>query len=250
MTRPAKQAGALAERIAALGRQVTIFPLLDIQPLVDDSALKKELERLTDYAMAAFVSPNAIDAVFSRLTAWPDGVAIAVVGPGSRRALERHGLNSTNATIYSPVRTDRTDSETLLEALDLDTLRGRKVLILRGESGRELLADALRSAGAQVVQVASYRRLPPQLTADRRSTLQALLDAENDWIVTSSEALGILLNMADSVAGLKGVQKMQHQSLIVPHVRIKEYAESMGFQHICLTGSGDDSVLAALQSSS
>src|SRR3712207_5604492 len=92
ITRPRGQAEALAQRVAALGRQAVLFPLLDILPLEDDAPLKAALAQLPDYAMAAFVSPNAIDAVFAAAPKWPRGLAFAVVGEGSRAALARHGI--------------------------------------------------------------------------------------------------------------------------------------------------------------
>lgn len=248
ITRPIAQAECLARRVAALGREVIVFPLLEIHPLADTTALRAALNGLSKYAMVAFVSPNAIHAVFEHIRCWPPEVALAVVGEGSRATLAHYGLDASNATIYYPRDPARTDSQTLLEVLDLDALRGRRVLIIRGETGRELLSDALRGVGAQVTQVAAYRRAAPALDASRRSQLQVLLDTPNDWIVTSSEALGILLGMVESTAGTTGVAKMQQKHLIVPHVRIAEIASKLDFQHVTLTGSGDERLLAALQS--
>ena len=168
ITRPQAQAAPLAARLSVHGIDARIFPLLDIQPLADDSELKTRLAQLSEYAMVAFVSPNAIDAAFAHLADWPRGVTAAVVGHGSRHALARHGLTEDSASIVSPVDPHRTDSETLLEVLDLATLTGRKVLIIRAETGRELLADRLREAGIIVEQVAAYRRGAPTLDEHRR----------------------------------------------------------------------------------
>lgn len=248
ITRPVAQAECLARRVAALGREVIVFPLLEIHPLPDPTALRAALSGLSKYAMVAFVSPNAIHAVFEHIRCWPPEVALAVVGEGSRATLAEYGLDASNVTIYHPRDAARTDSQTLLQVLDLEALRGRQVLIIRGETGRELLADALRGVGVQVTQVAAYRRAAPELDAARCSQLLVLLDTPNDWIVTSSEALGILLKMVESIAGNAGVAKMQQKHLIVPHVRIAEVARKLHFQQITLTGSGDERLLAALQS--
>jgi uroporphyrinogen-III synthase len=249
ITRPLAQATPLAQRVAAMGRTPVVFPLLEIQPLPDPAPLQAALRDLQCYAMVAFVSPNAIDAAFGVLPDWPRGVAIAVVGEGSRQALARHGVTAANATIFSPRDPMRTDSQTLLDALDLDALRGRQVMIIRGESGRELLADALRAAGVQVTQVTAYRRAAPALDEACRQELSRLLDLPNDWIITSSEALRILLDMAGRLAGDAAILKIQRQRIIVPHARIAETAEMLGFQNVTLTGSGDEQLLAALKSS-
>ncbi len=247
ITRPLAQAEPLASRIAACGREAVVFPLLEIQPLPDQDALRRALEGMEQYAMVAFVSPNAIDAVFAIRRQWPAHVAIAVMGKGSRAALVRHGLTDANARICMPVDPQRTDSQTLLEALDLEALRGKRVLIVRGESGRELLADALRGAGVNVEQIAAYRRAAPVLNSRMQLQLRQLLDQCADWVITSSEALRILVGMVREVAGDDGVVKMQQQRLVVPHVRIEETARGLGFANIMRTASGDDQLVAALQ---
>jgi uroporphyrinogen-III synthase len=247
ITRPLAQAKPLAQQVAALGRDAVVFPLLEILPLHDSTKLRSTLEKLEDYAMVAFVSPNAIDAAFAHVPQWPTNVPLAVVGEGSKAALAQHGLTPANATIISPVDRTRTDSQTLLEVLDIGALRGKKVLIIRGETGRELLADALREKGVEVEQLAAYRREAPTLDDSRRQTLQRLLDTSADWVITSSEALRFLLQMVRELAGDAGVVKMQQQNLIVPHIRIAETAHALGFSHITQTGSGDEQLLAALQ---
>lgn len=247
ITRPLAQAEPLAQKLAAAGREAVVFPLLEIQPLPDTTALKAALDDLGNYAMVAFVSPNAIDAAFSHIDQWPSHVALAVVGEGSKAALAQHGLTPANATIYSPVDPQRTDSQTLVEALDLDALRGKRALILRGETGRELLADALREHGVNVDQVAAYRRAAPVLDQAKADHLRRLLEGGADWVITSSEALRILMGMVGETGGEPAVVKMQQQRLVVPHVRIAETARSLGFVDVVQTGSGDEPLLAALQ---
>lgn len=248
VTRPQAQALDLARRVESSGRQVVVFPLLDILPLPDTAPLRQSLQNLERYALIAFVSPNAIDAAMAVRPDWPQTIPLAVVGEGSRAALAAHGLTAAHCTIYSPRNPDRTDSQTLLEELDLPALRGKQVLIVRGETGRELLGDALRAAGVHVSAVAAYRRMAPAFTAERRSELNRLLQGQNDWIVTSSEALRFLTQMVAQLDDEGSVAKMQQQRLIVPHVRIAETARSLGFPLVTLSRSGDDGLLAALQS--
>lgn len=248
LTRPAAQAGPLAARLVASGYVAHVFPLLDIQPLHDSLALQAVLARLSDYAMVAFVSPNAVDAAFAHIANWPRAVTAAVVGAGSRLALAQHGVTDATATIVSPRDPHRTDSETLLLELDTEALRGKKVLIVRAETGRELLADQLRAADIIVEQVAAYRRLAPALTPERMAELQALLQQDNDWVITSSEALRFLQDMVQQAAGTAGWTAMLQKNLIIPHERISQTARSLGFQQIIQTGSGDDALCAAIQS--
>ena len=248
ITRPLAQAEELAQRLRAVGRQVVVFPLLEIHALPDPAPLRAVLARLDEFALVAFVSPNAIDATFSFIQSWPDNVPLAVMGEGCRRALARHGVTAGRYQITSPIDRQRTDSQTLLEALDLTLLRERRVLILRGETGRELLADAMRTAGIVVEQVAAYRRVAPVMTELRAQQLATLLQMHNHWIITSSEALHILMKAVEQIDPQMGVAKMLQQKIFVPHYRIAETAKRLGLEQIFLTPAGDDGLLTALQS--
>jgi uroporphyrinogen-III synthase len=250
ITRPRQQAEPLARAVAALGRTPVLLPLLEISPLPDDSELRTVLAGLDAYALVAFVSPNAIEAAFAHIGRWPQGVDIAVVGEGSRAALAKHGVSAGSVRIHCPQDPAHSDSEHLLQVLDLARLAGRRVLVVRGEGGRELMPDALRGAGATVETVAAYRRTVPAMTPELATRLRGLLLEPNDWIITSSEALRGLVSLVDQLDTASGDlhQQLSRQRLIVPHARIHETARGLGFTQLTLTGSGDERLLAALQS--
>jgi len=254
ITRPRAQAAALAQAVEGSGRTAVILPLLEIGPVADVAPLRAALAELDDFALVAFVSPNAIDAAFAYVDAWPPAVPLAIVGDGSRAALGRHGVRGDAFTIFSPADSAHSDSEHLLQSLDLAAFAGQRVLIVRGDGGRELLADALRAAGARVDAVAAYRRATPVLTPELAARLRALLAQPNDWIITSSEALrglaGLVRSLDDGAEGSAGALMpcFMQQRLIVPHARIAETARALGLEHVLLTGSGDARLLAALQS--
>jgi uroporphyrinogen-III synthase len=247
VTRPRAQAGGLAEALRAIGRTAEVLPLLQIATADDPAPLRAALAALHDYALAVFVSPNAVDAAFAHLDAWPPAVPLAVVGEGSRAALARHGVAAPVHTIHSPLDPARADSEHLLQSLDLAAFAGRRVLIVRGDGGRELLADALRAAGATVEAVAAYRRSTPELTPELAARLRVLLAQPNDWIITSSEALRGLAALVAAL-GPELQERFERQRMVVPHARIAETAHALGLRHVTLTGSGDARILAALQS--
>jgi len=245
ITRPRAQAEPLAARLAAGGHPAVVFPLLEIAPLADDSALRAALAQLDSFALAAFVSPNAIDAAFAHVKDWPDTLPIAVLGEGSRVALARHGVG---CIVHSPPDPEHSDSEGLLSVLDLAALRGQRVLLVRGESGRELLADALRAAGAEVVAVPAYRRSVPALSPALARELAPLLATPHLWVVTSSEAMRGLAALAAALDPQGHVVKMQQQQFIVPHARIAQTARELGLTQVTLCASGDEGVFAAIQS--
>ena len=77
VTRPAAQAGRLAELISAQGGEPVLFPLLEIGPAVDPLPLQQAIARLDKYALAVFISPNAVDYSVPLVLAhcpWPAGV--------------------------------------------------------------------------------------------------------------------------------------------------------------------------------
>jgi uroporphyrinogen-III synthase len=268
ITRPRAQAEALAPRIAALGLRPVIFPLLDIRPLDDTAALQAALRNLPSYAMVMFVSPNAIDAAFRHIDTWPATVAIGIVGAGSMAALAHHGVDASNTRIFAPPSPEKTDSEGLFAVLDKSALQGRRVLIVRGQAGRDFFSEALQQIGVQVDHVSAYRREAPVCDNAAIAQLRELLDSNSVWIITSSEALRNLMQMlerADAqtaahsaahstpdtvtpVTPIGAVVKMQQKQIIVPHPRIAATARLAGFSHVTLTGSGDERLLAALQS--
>ncbi len=248
VTRPAAQAVQLVTLLQQMGFTADQFPLLEIHPLIDSAPLRAVLARLDAFSLVAFVSPNAIDATFTHVTQWPAHLPVAVMGEGSRQALVRHGIVAPRYHIISPTDPQRSDSQTLLRELDLPALRAQRVLILRGESGREWLADALRAARIEVEQVAAYRRSEPVMTAARSEQLRSLLQQHPRWIVTSSEALQNLIHAAKVVDPEFGVAKMQRQKIFVAHARIVETAAALGFHKVFLTAAGDAGILTALQS--
>lgn len=248
ITRPRVQAEALAAQVRRAGREVVLLPLLDIAPLADPSALRATLAQLASFDLVAFVSPNAIDAAFAYLDGWPPTVAIAVLGESSRAALAAHGVDAARVVIHQPPGDGPSDSEHLLSALDLAALRGKRVLVVRGESGRELMVEGLRAAGAEVATVAAYRRSVPALSPALALQLERLLARPHDWIITSSEALRGLVALVREAGGEAAVVKLQQQHLLVPHQRIADSAAALGFTRLTQSGSGDERLLAALQS--
>jgi uroporphyrinogen-III synthase len=245
------------ERLQQVGRQSVVFPMFEIETLLENPKLDQALCDLKSYALVMFVSPNAVDALFSRILDktwhWPTSTAIAVVGAASRQALLKHGIDETAVRIISPTNAERTDSETLLAELDLLALRGQKVLIIRADSGRDFFADVLRNAQIEVQAITAYRRVTPVFDEIKKQELQTYLNAACAWVITSSAILKTLLAWCAQLDQaqldqVSAVAKMQQQHLYVPHFRIAEVARELGFKHISLSASGDEKLLLALQS--
>ncbi len=238
VTRPAHQAGSLAGMIRAAGGHAIIFPALEILDPADPQPLLDAIDQLDTYDLAIFISPNAVTRAMSRIIgrrSWPAGLRAAAIGKGGVRELERYGIRE----VIAPQRAF--DSERLLEMPQLQAVSGQRVLILRGDGGRELLGDTLAARGAQVNYVACYRRARPQ--ADAAPLLQAwACDAVHAVIVTSSEGLRNLFVML----GKPGEPLLQRTPLLVPHPRIAVVARELGCREVVETAPGDDGLIEAL----
>lgn len=232
VTRPAAQAGALAKLIHAAGGVAQIAPLLEITPH-HTPALRALGARLATYQFVVFVSQNAVACAGPQLLAhgpWPATTRAVVLGPGSAAALAASGVNDV------VVPAGPFDSETLLQhpALQSESVRGARGVILRGQGGRDLIFQTLTARGAQVEYVQCYTRHPadpvPVVAALRAGAAVAL---------TSSEALEWLTRAAG--------EQLRAGPLFVPHPRIALAAQQAGWQDVVLTPPGDAGLVQGME---
>ncbi len=234
VTRPREQAAQLQQRIAQLGGNAVLFPLLEISPPADTQALRDLVARLSGFDLAIFISPNAVQYGMAAIRAGgglPSGLRVATVGQGSAQALRDAGVTEVIAPL------EHFDSEALLALPELQSVQGWKIAIFRGDGGRELLGDTLKARGAGVEYAACYRRSKPQ------QDIGALLHSRPDALtLSSSEALGYLWDMLDE----SDRARLASVPLFVPHARIAAKARQQGWQTVVQTTSGDDGTVSGL----
>jgi uroporphyrinogen-III synthase len=150
-------------------------------------------------------------------------------------ARARHGV----AGVIAP--TGRFDSEALLALPALANVGGWRVVIFRGDGGRELLGDTLRERGATVDYVECYRRARPN--ADVEPLLKRWGRGEIDAVtVSSSEGLRNLYDML----GKLGQAWLKRTPLFAPHARIAANARALGCERVIETGPADEGLCAGL----
>lgn len=164
VTRARDRASTLAGKLRGLGCQVIELPVSRTEPIdTADPKVSEPLERFATggFDLICFTSPTGVASFFSLIEdrgldarAFA-GSELAAIGPSTARALADHGL----AADYLP---DRFVSEGMLKALEKVPMEGRHVLMARAEEGRDLLPDALRERGAEVVVMPVYRTVPEQ----------------------------------------------------------------------------------------
>jgi uroporphyrinogen-III synthase len=235
ITRPARQAALLAQQIAAVGGTPLIFPTIAILPPDDTQALDDVRRRLAQFDYAIFVSANAAEFGIGDPAAWPVALPAFAPGPGTATALAAAGIGE--------VRQPRTtmDSEGLLELDDFVAPAGKRVVIFRGGTGRDLLGDTLTARGAHVTRVDCYRRARPQGGAEGLTA--AWRERRVDAItVTSSEGLDNLWEMLDAY----GRSELAATPAFVSHPRIAERAHALKLAHVVVAEPTDAGLIASL----
>lgn len=231
VTRPRELAGPLAAAIERRGGRAIVFPAIEIEDLPAPAALQS----IQNYELVIFVSPTAVRVAMRAMDAWPQGVAVAAIGAGTRRELERAGLTDVVAPQAGA------DSEALLAMPEMRDVAGKRVLIVRGESGRPMLGNALGARGAAVEYAECYRRSRP--ATDAAPLVERWKRGEVDAVtVSSAEGFDNLLAMT----GAEGAELLAATPLFVPHPRIASHVRVRVSTEVVVAGPGDDELVERL----
>ena len=162
VTRPEDQAEELVAAIERNGGTAILFPALRI--VARDAALvAADAAALAQPDIVVFVSSNAVHFGLQ----YAADAQIAVVGPATAEAVLAAGRS---VDIRAQ---DGYDSEHLLNAMQDIDVAEKIVRIIRGQDGREFLADTLRERGATVQYLAVYERRTPDYSADEIESIAA-----------------------------------------------------------------------------
>jgi uroporphyrinogen-III synthase len=200
--------------------------------------------------LAIFVSPNAIECVMRLLERnWQDFsqkiIPIGVMGGSSKNALQNHGIGQEeNPTpIVMPKNNEQWDSEGLwqeLQSLAWDW-KDKKIVIFKGEGGRDWLAETLKHEGAVVEAISTYTRVPLDLDNPAWLAIDEMDFSESLWLLTSSEAVRYLGQVAQD----RFTQSLENAGALCPHHNIADAAEEIGFGEVFTTEPGDDALIKA-----
>ncbi|MEA2289039.1 MAG: uroporphyrinogen methyltransferase / synthase, partial [Solirubrobacteraceae bacterium] len=172
VTRARAQASALAARLRELGARVVEAPAIRVE------TLDAEVPDLAGYDLLCVTSPNGAHELMRRVrdARALAGPRIAVIGPGTARAMRGHGIEPD-------VVPARSVAESLVEALAAVPVR--RALVARAADARDVLPDALRDRGAEVDVLALYRTVAEPLDDDARA---AALGADYATFTSASSA--------------------------------------------------------------
>ncbi len=232
ITRPADQLDEVSTLIEQGPARAIPFPLLDIVPIPQDSTADGKVLNSDQYQLAIFISRNAVRlGVPILMDSWhglPQHILWLGVGRSTAAEMSRCDITGIFPELAS--------SEGVLSMPETQGVTGKRVLIIRGEGGRELLAATLRQRGAQVDYLEVYRRKKHPWTP---AQLMHLLTEERvrAAVVTSGEALQYFSELAGTAS--------RDLTLLVPSARLMDLARQLGFDRIRLTDGADSGALAS-----
>jgi len=226
-TRPLHQQARLNALLESEGATVLAFPAIEIVDC-ETTAFHSELaDNLKHYDIALFVSRNAVDGAFRFLgnKPLPAGLRMGVIGQGTWRALAGRVVDLDQRLILGHPY----NSEGLLACDELRQVRGRKILIFRGQQGRNLLGDELRKRGATVDYCEAYTRQSPHYGADAFQQLTAA-QFPTMAVFTSNEG------MHNALVAIKGESraKMLDIPWLLISERMRESALNLGHNGVII----------------
>jgi len=200
VTRAIEQAGALAERLTALGAHVLELPTIEIRPPADLAPLDRAIARLDWYDWLIFTSANTVRHFLTRLDASHYDLRhlrarLCAIGPATRAAIEALHLKVD-------LMPKEYVAESLLEAFAAIDLGGKRILLPRAAIARDLVPDELKRRGANVDVVEAYRTVTPE---DLPQRLHTVLEQRPDCLTFTSSSTVRNLVEAAGVEALRGI---------------------------------------------
>ena len=234
VTRPAAQCAMLCAEIEGQGGSAIAFPAVEIEPVAVQATVAA-----ADYDLVVFVSVNAVEHGAQQVIK-SARTRIAAIGRATAAALAAAELAA------DIVPEAGFNSEALLAHPELQLTSGARVLIVRGEGGRELLRDTFAEHGMVVETREVYRRVRPNVDAAKVAEVEARWSDEGIDVVTAT-SIETLQNL-QALLTERGRQLLSSTALLVPSRRIVAAAVSAGLRGdaIVAAGADDASMLGAL----
>lgn len=235
VTRPEHQANKLSQLITEHGGESVRFPALAIVEHEDSIGIQQKLANLDKFQWLVFISANAVNFAVKANGGKIRQLStqrIAAIGSSTAQALQAVGLS------VDVMPESSYTSEALLATEQMQHIDGQCFLIVRGMGGREELAEALRSRGAEVDYLEVYKRIIPHMD---NSHLLALL-ATNTLAVVTATSVEVLQNLLVMV-GIGARQQLLKIPLVVVSERIRCVAVGLGFERIAVTEYPSDTAI-------
>lgn len=150
VTRPKEQSSRLAGMLREEGAEVLEAPAIRIVPEVENERVSQVLFHIQKYQWIVFTSPTGVEVFWNALRQYRVDVRslshlrIAVIGSGTARALEAHGM-------YADLMPEIYDGEHLGAALG-EVLSDEHILIPRAKIGNPELIREIKKRSEAVIE--------------------------------------------------------------------------------------------------
>jgi uroporphyrinogen-III synthase len=220
LTRPAGLNETLAQRLEQSGWSVTIAPALQIEQRALHAC--EHAPNPSDYDLIIFVSANAVAGYASQLSHlyhWPASTRAACVGLTTAQSI-RESFGDAIQVLH-PAELDTQDSESLWRAITAAAKMPERVLILRGQDGRDWLAEQLMARGVSVQLHVAYCRERATWSAalQKQFSIWAKEDFQPVWLLTSPHGIESVMAQIKESGSLDWAARCRY---IVTHARLVE----------------------------
>jgi uroporphyrinogen-III synthase len=235
ITRPEKAGRALAQQLKGIGISAWCYPLFDYQPLTDEDTTQTLVKKYP-HGIIIFVSVAAVEFAHRtfNLDHWQQKTIIAV-GTATKAALKDFGVNAISPELHT------SEGLLMLNALNEININHQDIIIVRGDGGREHLAEQLSIRGASVHYLESYQKVWLPLT---QNPVQQWKKQQINCIVITSNAL------LESIISLINNSDNDWKNTclwIVASERIAERAKQLGLLNIVnANGANDQAIISAI----
>lgn len=240
VTRPLEQAGTLSKLITEAGGEAVLLPLIEIEKLGMEYPGPSKLKEVEGLDWLIFISKTAVDCAQALWgSGWiaPKSIKFAAIGKGTAARLADYGF-----TVHLQPQ-DQSNTEALLEHVQLASLSDQRIGIVRGVGGRELLGDVLRQRGALIEYFELYKRKPAVIDPDFLVSLWRKRGI-NAVVTTSGESLQRLVEVITP----SGAEILQETPIVVIGNRLAVLARDKGCRHVVAAGASDDELFNAVLS--
>ncbi|MNZ77628.1 Uroporphyrinogen-III synthase [compost metagenome] len=242
VTRPSPAGEQLVSRLRTLGQVAWSFPLIEFSPGRELSTLADSLYALQEGDLVFALSQHAVEFAHAQLQQenrrWPTAPHYFAIGRTTALAL--HTVSGID--VRYPL--DREISEVLLQLPELQTVAGKRALILRGNGGRELLGETLTARGAEVTFCECYQRCAKYYDGAEEA-MRWHQRGVDTLVVTSGEMLQQLWSLIPQWYRENWLLRCR---LLVVSERLANLARELGWQDIRIADNADnDALLRALQ---
>ncbi|MEM7293485.1 MAG: uroporphyrinogen-III synthase [Pseudomonadota bacterium] len=215
----------LADITAAGGIPIHV-PAIEIVRIEPNDEVMERLRDASNDDVVVFVSRHAVHLANDLIPLRDLQIKLAVApGKTTARSLQKRGVENVAVPI------DGNDSEAMLRTDALRDIANQRILIVKGEGGRDTLRDELIRRGAAVHRFDAYKRVrPDDCERQLRQILVSPLDAA---CFASGETLTNVL----TCLAPEQLTVVQQSTLFVPSARVAKLASRNGFVKIRITSS-------------